>query len=130
MNPCRCSGRRPRPTTASRPTSGPSRGTTNGGFPTGRRCEDSRVRVPDVEYARSGGVAIAYQVIGDASHDVVWIRGDINDMLSSWDRPEFVERVTKLTPIARVLLFDKRGTGLSDYVRDLTSLEAQMDDVR
>ncbi len=86
--------------------------------------------MPDVEYARSGGVAIAYQVIGDASHDVVWIRGDINDMLSSWDRPEFVERVTKLTPIARVLLFDKRGTGLSDHVRDLTSLEARMDDVR
>jgi class 3 adenylate cyclase len=94
------------------------------------RWKDSAVRVPDVEYARSGGVAIAYQVVGDASQDVVWIRGDINDMLSSWERPEFVERMTKLTRFARVLLFDKRGTGLSDHVRDLTSLEARMDDVR
>jgi class 3 adenylate cyclase len=88
------------------------------------------VRVPDVEYARSGGVAIAYQVVGDASQDVVWIRGGINDMLSSWERPEFVERMAKLTRFSRVLLFDKRGTGLSDHVRDLTSLEARMDDVR
>jgi class 3 adenylate cyclase len=97
---------------------------------TGQRCEDSSVRVPDVEYARSGGVAIAYQVVGDGPQDVFWIRGGINDMLSSWDRPEFVERMTKLTRFARVLLFDKRGTGLSDHVRDLTSLEARMDDVR
>jgi class 3 adenylate cyclase len=86
--------------------------------------------VPDVEYARSGDVAIAYQVVGDGPQDVVWIRGDINDMLSSWERPEFVERMTKLARFARVLLFDKRGTGLSDHVRDLTSLEARMDDVR
>jgi class 3 adenylate cyclase/alpha-beta hydrolase superfamily lysophospholipase len=86
--------------------------------------------VPEVEYARSGGVAIAYQVVGDAGRDVVWIRGDINDMLSSWERPEFVERMRKLTRFARVLLFDKRGTGLSDHVRDLMSLEARMDDVR
>jgi hypothetical protein len=75
------------------------------------RC--GQVRVPDVEYARSGGVAIAYQVVGDAPQDVVWIRGDINDMLSSWERPEFVERMTQLARFARVLLFDKRGTGLS-----------------
>jgi len=88
------------------------------------------VSIPDVEYARSGGVAIAYQVVGDAPQDVFWIRGGINDMLSSWERPEFVERMTKLTRFARVLLFDKRGTGLSDHVRDLTSLEARMDDVR
>jgi hypothetical protein len=72
--------------------------------------------IPEVEYARSGGVAIAYQVVGDASQDVVWIRGDINDMLSSWERPEFVERMTKLTRFSRVMLFDKRGTGLSDHV--------------
>jgi pimeloyl-ACP methyl ester carboxylesterase len=51
-------------------------------------------------------------------------------MVSSWERPEFVERMTRLTRFARVLLFDKRGTGLSDEVRDLTSLEARMDDVR
>jgi hypothetical protein len=67
------------------------------------------MRVPDVEYARSGGVAIAYQVVGHEPRDVVWIRGAIHDMLSSWERPEFVERMTKLTRFARVLLFDKRG---------------------
>jgi class 3 adenylate cyclase len=88
------------------------------------------VEVPDVSYARSGDVAIAYQVVGDTGHDVVWIRGGINDMLSSWERPEFVEWIARLTRFARVLLFDKRGIGHSDHVRDLTSLEARMDDVR
>jgi class 3 adenylate cyclase len=88
------------------------------------------VDVPDVQYARSGEVAIAYQVVGGADQDIVWIRGGINDTLSSWERPEFVERMTRLTRFARVLLFDKRGTGHSDHVRDLTSLEARMDDVR
>ena len=88
------------------------------------------MQAPDVEYARSGGVAIAYQVVGDAPHDVVWIRGDVNDMLTSWERPEFIERMASLTRLSRVLLFDKRGTGLSDHVRDLTSLEARMDDIR
>jgi class 3 adenylate cyclase len=86
--------------------------------------------MPDVRYARSGGVAVAYQVVGAAEQDVVLIRGGINDMVSSWERPEFVERMTRLTRFARVLLFDKRGTGHSDHVRDLTSLEARMDDVR
>ena len=88
------------------------------------------MQMPDLEYARSGEVAIAYQVVGDAEQDIVWIRGAINDMVSSWERPEFVERMRRLTRFARVLLFDKRGTGHSDHVRDLTSLEARMDDVR
>jgi class 3 adenylate cyclase len=88
------------------------------------------VDVPEVRYARSGDVAIAYQVVGDREHDIVLLRGGINDMLSSWERPEFVERITRFTRFARVLLFDKRGTGHSDHVRDLTSLEARMDDVR
>jgi class 3 adenylate cyclase/pimeloyl-ACP methyl ester carboxylesterase len=88
------------------------------------------MEMPDVEYARSGDLAIAYQVVGDAPQDVFWIRGGINDMVSSWERREFVERMTRLTRFSRVLLFDKRGTGLSDAVRDLTSLEARMDDVR
>ena len=60
----------------------------------------------------------------------MWIRADIHDMLTSWEQPEFVKRMTRLADFARVLLFDKRGTGLSDHVRDLTSLEARMDDVR
>ena len=88
------------------------------------------MRVPDLEYARSGDVAIAYQVVGDAENDIVWIRGGINDTLSSWEHPAFVERMKRLTGFARVLLFDKRGTGHSDHVRDLTSLDARMDDVR
>ena len=86
--------------------------------------------MPDLQYARSGDVAIAYQAVGDAPQDIVWIRGGINDMVSSWERPEFVERMTRLARFARVLLFDKRGTGHSDHVRDVASLEARMDDVR
>ncbi len=73
--------------------------------------------VPDVSYARSGDVAIAYQVVGEGPIDLVFIRGTLADLLAGWDMPLFVDPIERLAASARVLLFDKRGSGLSDPVR-------------
>ena len=86
--------------------------------------------VPDVSYARSGDVAIAYQVAGEGPTDIVFVRGTLADLLGSWEMPLFVHHVEGLVGSARLLLFDKRGSGLSDPVRQVPTLETRMDDIR
>ena len=86
--------------------------------------------VLEVHYARSGDVAIAYQVVCDGPMDIVFVRGTLADLLAAWDQPLFVDHVEALASFARVILFDKRGSGLSDPVSELPTLEARMDDVR
>jgi len=86
--------------------------------------------VPPIRYARSGDVSIAFQVVGDGSTDLVVVRGSLSDLASIWDQPLFVRYVEELAAFSRVILFDKRGMGLSDRPRDLPTLEARMDDVR
>jgi class 3 adenylate cyclase len=88
------------------------------------------VEIPDVQYARSGDVAIAYQVVGGGPVDLVFVRGSLADLLAAWEEPRFVQHVEGLASFARVVLFDKRGSGLSDPVRQVPTLEARMDDVR
>lgn len=85
---------------------------------------------PDVSYARSGDVAIAYQLVGAGPTDVVFVRGITGDLLSTWEQPLLVRHVEGLAACGRVLMLDKRGTGLSDRVREVQSLETTMDDVR
>ena len=86
--------------------------------------------LPDVSYARSGDVAIAYQVVGAGAPDVVFMRGIAGDLVSTWDQPLLVRHVQGLADCGRVLMLDKRGTGLSDRVREVQSAETTMDDVR
>jgi len=88
------------------------------------------VDVPDVSYARSGDVAIAYQVVGEGPTDIVFVRGTLADLLAGWDMPLFVDHVEGLARSARAILFDKRGSGLSDPVRQVPTLETRMDDIR
>jgi len=88
------------------------------------------VRLPDVSYARSGDVAIAYQVIGEGPPDIVFVRGITGDLLSTWEQPLLVRHVEGLAECGRVLMIDKRGTGLSDRPREVQSAESTMDDVR
>jgi len=88
------------------------------------------VKPPDVSYARSGDVAVAYQVVGSGPPDIVFVRGITGDLLSTWDQPLLVRHVEGLAEIGRVLMLDKRGTGLSDRVREVQSLETAMDDIR
>jgi class 3 adenylate cyclase len=88
------------------------------------------MRVPEVHYARSGEVAIAYQEVGAGPIDIVFVRGMSGDLLSTWEQPKLVRHVAGLAHMGRVLMLDKRGTGLSDRVRQVQSLETTMDDIR
>ena len=86
--------------------------------------------VPDVRYAWSGDVAIAYQVVGDGPVDLVFVRGFVGDLLSAWDQPLLLRHILGLASFARVIMLDKRGTGLSDRTTALPTLETRLDDLR
>jgi len=89
-------------------------------------------RPPETMYARSGDVNIAYQVIGDAPLDLVFVMGWVSHMEYFWREPTFARFLLRLASFSRLILFDKRGTGLSDRVpiNQLPTLEQRMDDVR
>jgi class 3 adenylate cyclase len=87
---------------------------------------------PTTRYARSGNVSIAYQVVGDGPRDLVWVSGWVSHLEAGWDEPRQARFRRRLASFSRLILFDKRGTGMSDRVaeRDLPTLEERMDDVR
>ncbi len=72
--------------------------------------------VPETKYAKSGDVNIAYQIVGSGSIDLVLVPGWLSNIESFWDEPSFVRFLQRLSSFSRVILFDKRGTGLSDRV--------------
>lgn len=96
------------------------------------RFEFALDRPPETMYARSGDVNIAYQVIGDAPIDLVFVMGWVSHLEYFWREPSFARFLLRLASFARLILFDKRGTGLSDRVpnNELPTLEQRMDDVR
>ena len=81
--------------------------------------------VPEVHYARSGDVAIAYQVTGDVRHDLVFVP-TFSNLVYPWWNAIFRSFYDRLTTFSRLILLDKRGTGLSDRPRDLGTLETRM----
>src|SRR5438552_5780959 len=85
---------------------------------------------PETRYARSGGVNIAYQVIGDGPIDLVYVPGWVTNIDYSWEEPSLARYYRGLASFSRLILFDKRGTGLSDQTAQLPTLEQRMDDVR
>src|SRR6266540_1499265 len=87
------------------------------------------VEPPDVKYARSGDVSIAYQVVGSGHVDLVFVPFLLS-MIFAWLHPLYVGFFERLASFSRLILFDKRGTGASDRPRGLPTLESQMDDVR
>ena len=84
---------------------------------------------PDIRYARSGDVSIGYQVVGNGPVDLLFVPFLIN-LIWAWEQPIFVDFVDRMKSFSRLILFDKRGTGLSDRPRDLPTLETRMDDIR
>lgn len=85
---------------------------------------------PRVQYTRSGTVNIAYGIVGDGPFDLVYIQGSVfSAMDTAWEGPP-AAFYTKLAAFSRLILFDKRGTGLSDRVGGVPDLETRMDDVR
>jgi pimeloyl-ACP methyl ester carboxylesterase len=85
---------------------------------------------PETRYARSGDVNIAYQVVGDAARDLVLVPGWVSNIEVLWEEAACARFLGRLASFTRLILFDKRGTGLSDRVADLPNLETRMDDVR
>ena len=85
---------------------------------------------PQTHYAQSGDVNIAYQVVGDGPIDLVFVMGWVSHLDYFWTEPSFARFLRRLASFSRLILFDKRGTGLSDRVGALPTLEQRMDDVR
>lgn len=85
---------------------------------------------PETNYARSGDVNIAYQVLGDGPIDLVYVPGWVSHIEYAWEQPLLARFFLQLASFSRLILFDKRGTGLSDQTSDLPTLEQRMDDVR
>ena len=85
---------------------------------------------PTVHYARSGGVHVAYQVFGEGPIDLVMVPGFVSNVEMSWENPPYARMLERLAARFRVILFDKRGTGLSDRGVGIPDLETRMDDVR
>jgi pimeloyl-ACP methyl ester carboxylesterase len=88
--------------------------------------------VPETRYARSGDVNIAYQVTGEGPIDLVYVMGWVSNLEAFWQEPTVASFFNRLASFSRLILFDKRGTGLSDRVPidRLPTLEQRMDDVR
>jgi pimeloyl-ACP methyl ester carboxylesterase len=87
---------------------------------------------PETRYARSGDVNIAYQVVGEGPRDLVYVPGWVSNVEMMWEQPAMAHFLERLASFSRLILFDKRGTGLSDRVSNdkLPTLEQRMDDVR
>jgi class 3 adenylate cyclase len=90
------------------------------------------VATPETRYAKSGDVNIAYQVIGEGPFDLVYVMGWVTHLEYYWEEPSFARFLRRLASFSRLIVFDKRGTGLSDRVAvsDLPTIEQRMDDVR
>ena len=84
----------------------------------------------ETRYAKSGDVHIAYQVVGDAPRDLVLVPGWVSNIEVFWEDATVAKFLERLASFSRLIVFDKRGTGLSDRVAEIPNLETRMDDVR
>jgi pimeloyl-ACP methyl ester carboxylesterase len=98
----------------------------------GDRRRSWRLRnLPATRYTKSGEFNIAYQVVGEGDLDLLWIPGFVSNVELAWEEPLLARFIERLGRFSRLIMFDKRGTGLSDRVpaSELPSLEERMDDV-
>ncbi len=84
----------------------------------------------ETRYAHSGDISIAYQVFGQGSRDFVFVPGIISNIELSWEEASHAAFLTALGEHFRVIIFDKRGQGMSDPMEGTSSLEERMDDLR
>jgi DNA-binding SARP family transcriptional activator/class 3 adenylate cyclase len=97
--------------------------------PSARRIPSLGSR-PEVHYAKSGDLNVAYQVTGGGAVDVVLVSGFVSHLEKDWEEPRHAHFLERLGEISRLIRFDKRGTGLSDRPPGLPDPEARMDDIR
>jgi class 3 adenylate cyclase len=88
------------------------------------------MEAPETRYASSGDVAIAYQVVGEGPFDLVYAPPFISHVELAWEVPSLAAHFRRLASFCRLIRFDKRGTGMSDRVGSLPTLETRMDDLR
>jgi uncharacterized RmlC-like cupin family protein len=94
------------------------------------RAKTGVVQTPETYYAKSGDVHIAYQVVGEAPLDLVYIPNGPHHIELNWENPPVARFLERLASVPRLIAFDKRGTGMSDLVVGIPTLETRMDDVR
>ena len=75
--------------------------------------------VPRTRYAKSGGVNIAYQVVGEGPRDLISVPGWLSNVEMMWEAPQLARFLRRLVSFSRLIVFDKRGTGLSDRIAEL-----------
>ncbi|HZO02041.1 MAG TPA: adenylate/guanylate cyclase domain-containing protein [Burkholderiales bacterium] len=85
--------------------------------------------VPETRYAKSGDVHIAYQVLGDGPIDLLFVPGFVSNVEATWQHPVRAAFFRRLASFSRLILFDKRGTGMSDRTSQVFTLEQRMEDV-
>jgi class 3 adenylate cyclase len=85
---------------------------------------------PETRYAKSGDVHIAYQVTGEGPRDLVFVSSWISQIEQLWELPSAARFLGRLASFSRLILFDKRGSGLSDRVQGSPSIDERMDDIR
>ncbi|HWZ72941.1 MAG TPA: adenylate/guanylate cyclase domain-containing protein [Casimicrobiaceae bacterium] len=87
---------------------------------------------PETRFTRSGSMHLAYQVVGEGPFDLVYVPGWVSHVELAWEEPSLASFLERLASFSRLIVFDKRGTGLSDRVPDdqLPSHEQRMDDIR
>src|SRR6059058_2306738 len=86
--------------------------------------------MPTTKYAKSADVHIAYQVVGEGAQNLVLVPGWVSHIEYAWEDPSCSHFLRRLASFSRLILLDKRGTGLSDRVAELPTMEERMDDVR
>ena len=84
---------------------------------------------PETRYARSGPVSIAYQLLGDGVVDLVLVPGFVSHVEVAWEEPRLARFLARLASFSRLIVFDKRGTGMSDPVLSPPSMDQRMDDI-
>jgi class 3 adenylate cyclase len=87
------------------------------------------VDIPETRYVRNGELLIAYQVVGEAPLDLVLISSYLSNIELFWELPSFSRLLERLLSFCRVILIERRGSGMSDGVIGTTLLEEQVDDV-
>src|SRR5919109_1646457 len=85
---------------------------------------------PKTSYAKSGDVNVAYQVLGEGPIDLVYVWGWLSHLDFQWMDPTVTSFLRRLAGFSRLIMFDKRGTGLSDPVGSAPTFEERMDDIR
>ena len=86
--------------------------------------------LPETRYAKCGDVHVAYQVFGEGPVNLVYTPGFVSHIENYWDDPSYARWLNRLARHCRVAMFDKRGTGLSDRVSHLPSMDERMEDLR